>query len=44
MTQGRYFKQGLTGLNSEFSRLVALIIYQVIAGGRIIGFIPFPWV
>ena len=51
MTQGQ-FKQRLTGLNSEFSFSLAsgftnaeeasLLYYLPIAGGRIIGFIPFP--
>ena len=46
------FKQGLTGLNSEFSfskttcltkaEEPSLPYYLPIAGGRIIGFIPFP--
>ena len=52
MTQGQFFKRSLTGLNSEFSfsktsRLTkakepSLPYYLPIAGGRIIGFIPFP--
>ena len=33
------FKQSLTGLNSEEP---SLSYYTLIAGGRIIGFIPFP--
>ena len=46
------FKQSLTGLNSEFSfsqtscltkaEKPSLLYYLPIAGGRIIGFIPFP--
>ena len=46
------FKQSLTGLNSEFSfsstssltkaKELSLPYYLFIAGGRIIGFIPFP--
>ena len=42
------FKQSLTGLNSEFFLLLdkaeepSLSYYWPIAGGRIIGFIPFP--
>ena len=46
------FKQSLTGLNSEFSfsltscltkaEELSLSYYLPIAGGRIIGFIPFP--
>ena len=45
------FKRSLTGLNSEFSFLTncltkdeepSLPYYLPIAGGRIIGFIPFP--
>ena len=46
------FKQSLTGLNSEFSfsqtgchskiKELSLPYYLPIAGGRIIGFIPFP--
>ena len=45
------FKRGLTGLNSEFSlsdtssltkaEEISLLYYLPIAGGRIIGFIPF---
>ena len=52
MTQGQYFKQSLTGLNSEFSFSLTSCLtkaeepsrpyYLPIAGGRIIGFIPFP--
>ena len=52
MTQGQFFKQSLTGLNSEFSfsytscltkaKEPSLSYYLPIAGGRIIGFIPFP--
>ena len=40
MTQGQFFKRGLTGLN----RLVASprLKNLVIARGIIIGFIPFP--
>ena len=51
MTQGQ-FKRSLTGLNSEFSFSLTscltkakepnLSYYLPIAGGRIIGFIPFP--
>ena len=45
MTQGQFFKRSLTGLNSEFSFSPAeepsLPYYLPIAGGRIIGFIPF---
>ena len=51
-TQGQFFKRGLTGLNSEFSfsktscltkaEEPSLSNYLPIAGGRIIGFIPFP--
>ena len=46
-----FFKQSLTGLNSEFSFYTScltkaeepsLLSYLPIAGGRIIGFIPFP--
>ena len=38
-----YFKQSLTGLNSELSfSKTSLSYYLPIAGGRIIGFIPFP--
>ena len=44
------FKRSLTGLNSEFSLTScltkaeepSLLYYLPIAGGRIIGFIPFP--
>ena len=47
MTRGQFFKRRLTGLNSEFSfspRLKNLVYPTIlpIAGGRIIGFIPFP--
>ena len=52
MTQGQFFKQSLTGLNSEFSfsktncltkaEEPSLPCYLPIAGGRIIGFMPFP--
>ena len=46
MIQGQFFKQSLTGLNSEFSFSKAeepsLPYYLPIAGGRIIEFIPFP--
>ena len=53
MTQGQYcFKWSLKGLNSEFSFSKtscltnavepSLPYYLLIAGGRIIGFIPFP--
>ena len=52
MTQGQFFKQSLTGLISEFSfsktscltkaEEPSLPYYLPIAGGRIIGFIPFP--
>ena len=52
MTQGQIFKQSLTGLNSEFSfswtscltqaEEFSLSYYLLIAGGRIIGFMPFP--
>ena len=52
MTQGQFFKRSLTGLNSEFSfsyttcltkaEEPSLSYYFPIAGGRIIGFIPFP--
>ena len=52
MTQGQFFKRNLTGLNSEFSfsktscltkaEEPSLSYYLPIAGGRIIGFIPFP--
>ena len=54
MTQGQFFKQSLTGLSSEFSfsetscltkaEEPSLPYYLPIAGGRIIGFIPFPMV
>ena len=48
---GSFFKQSLTGLNSEFSFLTSCLTkaeepslpyYLPIAGGRIIGFKPFP--
>ena len=52
MTQGQFFKRSLTGLNSEFSFFltscltkaeeISLPYYLPIAGGRIIGFVPFP--
>ena len=52
MTQGQFSKRSLTGLNSEFSfsktccltkaEEPSLSYYLRIAGGRIIGFIPFP--
>ena len=52
MTQGQFFKWSLTGLNSEFSFSETSWLtkaeepsqpyYLPIAGGRIIGFIPFP--
>ena len=52
MTLGQFFKRSLTGLNSEFSFAYtscltkaeepSLPYYLPIAGGRIIGFIPFP--
>ena len=52
VTQGQFFKWSKTGLNSEFSfslagclnkaRELSLPYYLTIAGGRIIGFIPFP--
>ena len=52
MIQGQFFKQHLTGLNSEFSfsltscltkaEETSLPYYLPIAGGRIIGVIPFP--
>ena len=52
MTQGQFFKRSLTGFNSEFSvsqtscltkaEEPSLSCYLPIAGGRIIGFIPFP--
>ena len=48
------FKRSLTGLNPEFSfsktscltkaEEPSLPYYLPIAGGRMIGFIPFPWV
>ena len=51
MTHGQFFKWSLTGLNSEFSfswtscltkaEEPSLSYYLPIAGGRIIGFIPF---
>ena len=50
MMQGQFFKQSLTGLNSEFSFLTSCLTkakepnlpyYWPIAGRRIIGFIPF---
>ena len=51
MTQGEFFKRSLAGLNSEFSFSLtscltkaeepSLPYYLPIAGGRIIGFIPF---
>ena len=51
MTQGQFFKRSLTGLNLEFSfsstsclnkaEEPSLIYYLPMAGGRIIGFIPF---
>ena len=54
MTQGQFLKRSLTGLNSEFSlsstssltkaEEPSLLYYLPIAGGRIIGFIPFPMV
>ena len=50
---GQFFKRSLTGLNSEFSLSYtscltkaeepSLPYYLPIAGGRIIGFIPFPY-
>ena len=50
--QGQFFMQHLTGFNSEFSflKLVPIprlkstvyLTIQPIAGGRIVGFIPFP--
>ena len=51
VTQGQFFKQSLTDLNSEFSFLIGcltkakepnLSYYLPIAGERIIGFILFP--
>ena len=52
MTQGQFLKWSLIGLNSEFSfsqtsclakaEEPSLPYYLRIAGGRIIGFIPFP--
>ena len=51
MTQGQFFKRSLTGFNSEFSFSLSncltkaketLPYYLPIAGGRTIGFIPFP--
>ena len=51
MTQAQFFKRSLTGLNLEFSFLTSCLTkteepslsnYLPIAGGRIIGFIPFP--
>ena len=51
MTQGQFFKRSLTGFNSEFSfytscltkaEQISLPYYLPIAGGRIIGFTPFP--
>ena len=52
MSQSQFFKRSLTGLNSEFSFSLtscltkaeepSLPYYLPIAGGRIIGFIPFP--
>ena len=51
MTQAQFFKRSLTGLKSEFSfswtscftkaEEPSLSYYLPIAGGRIIGFIPF---
>ena len=51
MTQGQFLKRSLAGLNSEFSfsktscltkaEEPSLPYYLPIAGGRIIGFIPF---
>ena len=51
-TRGQFFKRSLTGLNSEFTfsqtscltkaEEPCLPYYLPIAGGRIIGFIPFP--
>ena len=52
MTQDQFLKQGLTGLNSEFSfsetsclttvKEPSLCYYLLIAGGQIVGYIPFP--
>ena len=52
MTKAQFFKRSLAGLNSEFSfsqtscltkaEEPSLPNYLPIAGGRIIGFIPFP--
>ena len=52
MPQGQFFKQSLTGLNSEFSFSLtccltkaeepSLHYYLPIVGGKIIGSIPFP--
>ena len=46
MTQGHFFKRSLTGLNLELSFSKAeepsLPYYLPIAGGRIMGFMPFP--
>ena len=52
MTKGQFFKRDLTGLNSEFSLSQTSCLTKVkepnmpnylpIAGGGIIGFIPFP--
>ena len=52
MTQGQFLKRSLAGLNSEFSFSLTscltkaeepnLPYYLPIAGGIIIGFIPFP--
>ena len=54
MTQCQFFKRSLTGSNSEFSfsytccltkaEEPCLSYYLPIAGGRIIGFTPFPMV
>ena len=52
MSQGQFFKRTLRGLNSKFSfsscltkaEEHSLSYYLPIAGGRIIGFIPFPMV
>ena len=51
-TQGQFFKRSLTGFNSEFyfcktscltkAEEPSLSYYLPIAGGRIIGFTPFP--
>ena len=51
-TQSQFFMRSLTGLNSEFSFSLTVCLTKVkepslpyylrIAGGRIIGFIPFP--